>query len=179
MGADHTKDIVANIIAEAKFGSGSTGGVAAYEKHAFAIHEGTPMQAPPDSIDMHMATVNRAYRKLLGRKMGAVSVFDNGILTPGRTFNQYLQDDRWIDSLINGYNAGVIPLDTFSHAIHLQNFLKKFSFITQSRHFVLASQLSFAPQPFCKYSFFQRMNKRHSQCNVFIPLGLIVTVDVF
>lgn len=119
--ADHTKDVVANIIAEAKFGSGAIGGVAAYEKHAFANNEGDPMQAPPDSIDMHMATINRAYRKLIGRKMGAVAVFDNGILTPGRTFTQYVQDDRWINGLINGYSAGAIPLDGFSHAIHWQN----------------------------------------------------------
>lgn len=119
--ARHTSEIVANIIPEAKYGSGSTGGAAAYEKHAFVDDEGDPMQSPFSGIDLPMATINRAFVKQIGGNMGSRMVFDNGILTPEVTFDQYVQDDRWIDSLINGYDAGAIPKDGFSHAIHWEN----------------------------------------------------------
>ena len=117
---DTTLNVVANILAESNYGGGDGG--AAYAKTAMDDNDGVPMQAPYDSgIDMPLALKGRKVIKPLGLNMGARKWFDNGIRTPPTSFTQYVQDDRWVDAIINGYTLAAIPLDNFSQCIHWEN----------------------------------------------------------
>lgn len=118
----HTFEVVANILDETKFGVGGVSGSDLnYNKNAIGNNSGVPMQMPFGAIDMPFALVNRAFIKQIGQKMGSRIVFDNGSIMPEITLPQYLQDDRWLDSLINGFTDGAVPIDTFTKAIHWEN----------------------------------------------------------
>lgn len=118
----HTFEVVANVLDESKFGRGGVSGSDAnYAKVPLGQNAGTPMQMPFGAIDMPMAIINRMFIKQIGQKMGSRIVFDNGSIMPEITLPQYIQDDRWLDALINGYTDGAVPIDTFTKAIHWEN----------------------------------------------------------
>lgn len=117
--ADHTKDVVANIIAETNIGGGQAG--AAYSKAALGDNVGDPMQAPYKGagIEMQMAEINREFVGQIGTDLGEKQVVDNGLIVTERVWTQFLQDDRWPDAIVNTLAAAGLPSQTF--ASHWEN----------------------------------------------------------
>lgn len=117
--ADHTKDVVANIIAETNIGGGQAG--AAYAKTALGDDVGVPMQAPYQGagIDMLIKEINREFVGQIGTSLGEKQVVDNGIITTEKVWAQFLQDDRWPDAIVNTLAAAGLPSQTF--ASHWEN----------------------------------------------------------
>ena len=114
---DHTKDVVANIILEpGGYASGSTGGTPAYNEHPFADDEGDPMQAPFVNVTMPLQTKDREIIKPIGNTMGKNVLWDKGIFNLPTSPEQYVQNDRWPDAIVNGMASATIP--SMSYAVH-------------------------------------------------------------
>ena len=61
---------------------------------------------------------------------------------------------------------------------NLQNLFQILSLITQSWHFMLATEFSLCSQPFIENSFWKNANNGRPQCDVLMALGFVVTVQV-
>ncbi len=114
----HTKSVVAEILTEGAIGGGDGGG--AYVETALTEANTVPMQSPPEGsgINMPLKETNKMFIPEIGSDVGAVKVFDNGIIVADRTFDQLIQDDRWINAIVTSMRAGGGALPTPTFGIH-------------------------------------------------------------
>ena len=116
---DHTVGIVANIDIETNFGGGVAGAI--YSEATLAQDMGNPMQAPFGSLDMPFMVKDRMYAKLMGMGAGSVKIFNKGELTPQVTFEQYIQNDRWLDAFVTNITQTLPALPDHSFCLHWEN----------------------------------------------------------